>query len=295
MRASITQLAARATPDTTRGKHDPAGPYDAARERRHHHRRHRHRHGVEAGAESRQVAHLLKVEGVHEEEPAHGGESRHRGHRSRAERDRAEEADIDQRLATVRLVGQQADQRDQGHDENSQDPRRTPPPAWSFDDAVGQAGEHGNDEYLAHRVGPATVRRLGLGDVPEGKNDGDDTHWHIDPENGAPTRRTDKGPADHRPERDGDADHRAPHADGLGAPRGSVKVLVMMDIATGFSMDPPTAWSMRKTTRKARLGAKLQSKDAVANNVSPIMKVRRRPSRSAVEPESMSRLANTRV
>ena len=69
----------------------------------------------------------------------------------------------------------------------------------------------------------------------------------------------------------------------------------MMDIATGFSMEPPTAWSMRKTTRNARLGAKLQSRDAVANSVSPMTKVRRRPSRSAVEPDSMSRLASTRV
>ena len=77
--------------------------------------------------------------------------------------------------------------------------------------------------------------------------------------------------------------------------RGMVKVLVMIDMATGFSIDPPTAWTMRKMMSGVRLGARLQSSEPAAKVSSPMTKVRRRPRRSAVEPESMSRLASTRV
>ncbi len=77
--------------------------------------------------------------------------------------------------------------------------------------------------------------------------------------------------------------------------RGMVKVLVMIDMATGLSIDPPTAWTMRKTMSRVRLGAKLQRSEPAEKVMSPMTKVRRRPSRSAVEPESMSRLASTRV
>ena len=77
--------------------------------------------------------------------------------------------------------------------------------------------------------------------------------------------------------------------------RGMVKVFVMIDIATGFSMDPPTAWTMRKTMRVSRLGARLQSSEPAAKVISPMTKVRRRPRRSAVEPEIIRRLASTRV
>jgi hypothetical protein len=75
----------------------------------------------------------------------------------------------------------------------------------------------------------------------------------------------------------------------------SVNVLVMIDMATGLSMEPPMAWIMRKTTRVVRLGARLQRRDPATKVKSPTMKVRRRPRRSAVEPESMRRLASTRV
>ena len=77
--------------------------------------------------------------------------------------------------------------------------------------------------------------------------------------------------------------------------RGMVNVFVMIDMATGFSMDPPTAWTMRKMTRVPRLGARLQRRDPTANVHSPMMKVRRRPKRSAVEPEIIRRLASTSV
>ena len=36
--------------------------------------------------------------------------------------------------------------------------------------------------------------------------------------------------------------------------RGSVKVLVMIDMATGLSIDPPTAWTMRKTMSSVQAG-----------------------------------------
>ena len=51
--------------------------------------------------------------------------------------------------------------------------------------------------------------------------------------------------------------------------RGSVKVLVMIDMATGFSIEPPTAWTMRKTIRVARLGARLHSSEPAAKVTQP--------------------------
>ena len=77
--------------------------------------------------------------------------------------------------------------------------------------------------------------------------------------------------------------------------RGTVKVLVMIDMATGFIIDPPTAWTMRKMINVVRLGARLHSNEPATKVNRPMTKVRRRPRRSAVEPESMSKLASTKV
>ena len=77
--------------------------------------------------------------------------------------------------------------------------------------------------------------------------------------------------------------------------RGSVNVFVMIDIATGFSIEAPTAWRTRKATRSSTLGARLHSNDAAENTLRPRTKMRLRPRRSAIEPENMSRLAITTV
>lgn len=69
----------------------------------------------------------------------------------------------------------------------------------------------------------------------------------------------------------------------------------MIDIATGLSIDPPTACTMRKTTSQVRLGARLHSSEPRLKTVSPTVKTRRRPSRSAVEPDSISSDARTSV
>jgi hypothetical protein len=69
----------------------------------------------------------------------------------------------------------------------------------------------------------------------------------------------------------------------------------MIDIATGFSIEPPTACSIRNTTSHSRLGARLQARDPSVNRTRPIWNTLRRPSRSAIEPDSISRLARTRV
>lgn len=77
--------------------------------------------------------------------------------------------------------------------------------------------------------------------------------------------------------------------------RGSVKVLVMIDMATGLSMEPPTAWIIRKTTREDRSGASEHSSEPRVKTTRPVMKTRLRPIRSAVEPASISSAASTRV
>ena len=69
----------------------------------------------------------------------------------------------------------------------------------------------------------------------------------------------------------------------------------MMDIATGFIIEPPTACRTRNATRIPTLGARLQASDAAEKTARPVTKMRLRPIRSATEPENMSRLASTTV
>lgn len=76
---------------------------------------------------------------------------------------------------------------------------------------------------------------------------------------------------------------------------GSVKVLVMIDMATGLSIEPPTACTARKAIRASRFGAREHSSEPSAKTTSPVTKTLRRPIRSAVEPASISSEARTRV
>ena len=69
----------------------------------------------------------------------------------------------------------------------------------------------------------------------------------------------------------------------------------MMDTATGFIIEPPTAWSMRNATSQPRPGARLHSSEPKVKVASPIWKTRRRPNRSAVDPARMRKLATTTV
>ena len=75
----------------------------------------------------------------------------------------------------------------------------------------------------------------------------------------------------------------------------SVKVLVMMDMATGLSMDPPTPCSTRKATSQPRPGARLHSQEPRVKVASPAWKTVRRPMRSPSAPASSMRLASTIV
>ena len=77
--------------------------------------------------------------------------------------------------------------------------------------------------------------------------------------------------------------------------RGSVNVLVMIDMATGLSIEPPTACTMRKATSDSRFGAREHSTEPTVKTTRPAMKTRLRPIRSAVEPASISSEARTRV
>ena len=73
----------------------------------------------------------------------------------------------------------------------------------------------------------------------------------------------------------------------------SVNVLVMIDIATGLSMDPPMACSMRNAISQPRPGARLHRPEPAVKMARPIRKTRRRPTRSAVAPDSIRKLAST--
>jgi hypothetical protein len=69
----------------------------------------------------------------------------------------------------------------------------------------------------------------------------------------------------------------------------------MMDIATGLSIEPPTACTIRKTISQPTLGASEHASDPSVKTASPTWKTRTRPSRSAVEPDSISSDARTNV
>ncbi len=77
--------------------------------------------------------------------------------------------------------------------------------------------------------------------------------------------------------------------------RGAVKVLVMIDMATGLSIEPPTAWTIRKAISHSRVGASEQSSEPAVKTTRPAAKTLRRPIRSAVEPASISSEARTSV
>jgi hypothetical protein len=69
----------------------------------------------------------------------------------------------------------------------------------------------------------------------------------------------------------------------------------MIDIATGLSIEPPTAWSIRNATSQPMLGASEQASDPTVKTTRPVWKTRTRPSRSAVEPDRISSDASTSV
>ncbi len=69
----------------------------------------------------------------------------------------------------------------------------------------------------------------------------------------------------------------------------------MIDIATGFIIEPPTACSIRRATSHPSDGATLHSSEPSTNVPVPIRKNRLRPYRSAIEPPSISRDATTSV
>ena len=74
-----------------------------------------------------------------------------------------------------------------------------------------------------------------------------------------------------------------------------MKTCEMIDIATGFIIEPPTACTKRAAMSIPMLGARLHSSDPSAKTVSPIWKVRLRPKRSPVAPDSISSDASTSV
>ena len=75
----------------------------------------------------------------------------------------------------------------------------------------------------------------------------------------------------------------------------SGNVVATIAIATGLSIVPPTACTARAAINHPAVGARLHNSDPSPNAASPIWNTRRRPTRSAVDPASNSRLASTKV
>ena len=73
----------------------------------------------------------------------------------------------------------------------------------------------------------------------------------------------------------------------------SVNVLVTIAIATGLSMLPPIACRARNAISQPRPGASEQASEPRVKVTMPTWNTVRRPTRSPVEPASISRLAMT--
>ena len=97
------------------------------------------------------------------------------------------------------------------------------------------------------------------------------------------------------PEAERDADDAAPHADRL-RPLPRLGEGVGDDRhRDGVEHRPADRLQARKAISQPSDGARLHSSEPSTNTASPIWNTRRRPSRSAVEPASISRLASTTV
>ena len=72
---------------------------------------------------------------------------------------------------------------------------------------------------------------------------------------------------------------------------GSVNTERMIDMATGLSIDPPTACSTLAAMSQPTPGARLHRMDPPVNTTRPAPKIGLRPTRSATDPLSRSRLA----
>ena len=79
----------------------------------------------------------------------------------------------------------------------------------------------------------------------------------VDPEDRPPPDEFDEDTADERAQPDAEAGHAAPTPIAGARSRGSVKTLVMIDIATGLSIEPPSACSIRKAISHPTEGARL--------------------------------------
>ena len=74
-----------------------------------------------------------------------------------------------------------------------------------------------------------------------------------------------------------------------------VNVALRIESVVGRTIAPPMPCSTRDTTRSSPVGESAASTDATANTMTPVVSRRRRPNRSATEPKTSSRAANTSV
>ena len=89
------------------------------------------------------------------------------------------------------------------------------PPTRRLDDAVGEAGQQGDDQHLPDTVDAARFGGAGLGDVAEGQDSGDQADGDVDPEDGPPPDRADQQAPDDRAQRHAEPDDGAPDPDRL--------------------------------------------------------------------------------
>ncbi len=151
----------------------------------------RDRRGREARLDRREVAHLLQVEGVEEEEAAEGGEGGHRQRDRGGERHRAEEAQVDQRLArgVARSAAGPAGRRRWRRRRRRSRGADQPASGASMIPKVSGCQQHDHEQ-----PGRAGSKRRGSGafdsgDEPQRQRDRQQAERYVDPGRSTPSRR----------------------------------------------------------------------------------------------------------
>ena len=198
---------------------------------------------------------------LRKEESAQSRECSHRDERRPGERDRLEESKIDEGLLAPSLPVHETGQRCDGKSQGGCDHRRPPAAIGRLDDPVREGTQEDHDQRLTHAIDTPRLWCSGLRDEPEGRTIAvNPTGRLIQKIERHPTVST-RSPPTTGPRAMLIPTTAAQTPTAWARSFGSVKVFVMMDIATGLSIEPPMAWIMRKTISKVRSGAMLHKSE----------------------------------
>ena len=202
---------------------------------------HRQRQRAQPGLQGGQPTCLLQVERVQEQETRERPESTDADRGRTGERDAAEEAQLGHWIDPARLIDQQGPDRQERQHQLAQCARRRPARSRRVDDRVSHTRQCHHHQQLINGIHPPGPRRPRLGDGSGVEGDRGEAEGML-------TQKMDRQPtvSTSTPPTIGPNPRliptTPPHTPMARArSQGSVKSLAMIDIATGLSIEAPTA------------------------------------------------------